>query len=77
MYVFMNVFKTYNPQKLKTYSICIQVKIIGQKPYNLSQRQSLLIHFSMVLTIIFTVDIDNPSCFAKETQAPRSLARVG
>jgi len=31
----------------------------------------------MVLTIIFTADIDNPSCFAKETQVPRGTAKVG
>jgi len=45
----------------------MQVKIISQKPYNHSHRKSLLIHFSMVLTIIFTVYTDKPSCFTKET----------
>jgi hypothetical protein len=73
----MNTFKTYNPQQLKIYSICMQVKNICQKPQNLSHSTDLLIHFSMVLTIIFTVDIDKPSCFAKETQVPRCTARVG
>jgi hypothetical protein len=31
----------------------------------------------MVLTIIFTVYIDNPTSFAKETQVPIGVARVG
>jgi hypothetical protein len=78
----MNIFTTYNAQKLKIYSIMMQLKINASNTMKIfSQNKQYIYVFKKIIwylphrsasssmavfAIIFRVDTDNPSCFTNE-----------